>query len=208
MRSGSQWGRFFLTHALSQKEPSPLTPFLEDPMTEIYRFRKTGEKQPESLDYLKKALAIRFPDATIEVYKDDRGRPLTDREDLWVSASHTGEWVFCGLSDEPLGIDAQVVTTVRNRDRLVERFFTKEEADWLKDREEEAFFDLWSRKEAFAKYTGRGIAYGLQRIPTVTEGAPAERIGGVRMTGVKLPDNVFFACAGGKGDLLWIDVRE
>ena len=106
MRSGSQWGRFFLTHALSQKEPSPLTPFLEDPMTEIYRFRKTGEKQPESLDYLKKALAIRFPDATIEVYKDDRGRPLTDREDLWVSASHTGEWVFCGLSDEPLGIDA------------------------------------------------------------------------------------------------------
>ncbi len=177
-------------------------------MTEIYRFRKTGEKQPESLDYLKKALAIRFPDATIEVYKDDRGRPLTDREDLWVSASHTGEWVFCGLSEEPLGIDAQVVTTVRNRDRLVERFFTKEEADWLSGREEEAFFDLWSRKEAFAKYTGRGIAYGLQRIQTVTEGAPAEKIGSVRMTGAKLPDNVYFACAGGKGDLQWIDVRE
>lgn len=191
-----------------EKGPVTLPYFLEKPMTEIYQFRRKEEKQPESLDYLKKALAIRFPDAKIEVYKDENGRPLTNREDLWVSASHTGEWVFCAFSEEPVGIDAQIVTKVRNRERLVERFFTEEEAAWLSDREEEAFFDLWSRKEAFAKYTGRGIAYGLHRIQTVEGGAPAEKIGGVRMTGARRSPDIYFACAGGKGDLAWIDVPE
>ena len=177
-------------------------------MTQIYRFRKPPEEKAESIPYLKKALAICFPGETIEVTKDENGRPLTDREGLWVSASHTGEWVFCGVSEKPLGIDAQIVTKVRNRERLVERFFTEEEAAWLSDREEEAFFDLWSRKEAFAKYTGRGITYGLHRIQTVEGGAPAEKIGGVRMTGARRSPDIYFACAGGKGDLAWIDVPE
>ena len=117
-------------------------------------------------------------------------------------------WVFCGVSDKPLGIDAQIVTTVKNRERIVERFFTKEEAAWLSEREEEVFFDLWSRKEAYAKYTGRGIAYGLERIPTVKDGRPAEEIGGVRMIGARLEEDIYFACAGGSGELRWIDVQE
>ena len=187
---------------------SPPFCFLEKKMTRIYRFRHRGEKPAESRDYLKRALALCFPGCIIEVYKDERGRPLTDREGLWVSASHTGEWVYCGSSEEPLGIDAQIATTVRNRRRIVDRFFTKEEGDWLSGREEEAFFDLWSRKEAFAKYTGKGIAFGLQKIPTVKDGAPAEEIGGVRMRGCRQEDGIYFACAGGKGELEWIDVPD
>lgn len=177
-------------------------------MTRIYRFQHRGEKPAESLDYLKRALALCFPGCIIEVKKDEKGRPLTDREDLWVSASHTGKWVYCGISEEPLGIDAQIVTPVRNRQRIVDRFFTKEEREWLSGREEEAFFDLWSRKEAFAKYTGKGIAYGLQKIPTVEDGDLAEEIGGVRMKGCCQEEGIYFACAGGKGELEWIDVPD
>ena len=41
---------------------------------------------------------------------------------------------------------------------LARRFFTPEEAEWLRSRGEAAFFDLWCAKESWLKYTGRGLS--------------------------------------------------
>jgi 4'-phosphopantetheinyl transferase len=50
---------------------------------------------------------------------------------------------------------------------MAERFFTPAEAAALRslpaDRSSEAFFHIWTRKEAFLKALGLGLSHGLER---------------------------------------------
>ena len=41
------------------------------------------------------------------------------------------------------------------------RFFTPEETGFVKSNGADGFFRLWVRKEAYVKYMGEGISYGL-----------------------------------------------
>ena len=73
--------------------------------------------------------------------------------------SHSGDYVVCGVSDGEVGVDIQ--KWVPFKDRTAERFFAKEEWKLLQEtdveKRTELFYRLWSRKEAYGKYTGQGI---------------------------------------------------
>ena len=67
-----------------------------------------------------------------------------------------------GLSTPSIGID---IECVREYDeKLAERFFTREEQDYLKysGAQDENFTRIWTSKEAYGKYTGGGITDGLK----------------------------------------------
>lgn len=74
------------------------------------------------------------------------------------SLSHSRERVLCALSDEPVGADLQQLRPYNPA--LVRRFFSKEEAAWLEEQQEQdlAFSLLWSLKESYVKFLGSGIA--------------------------------------------------
>ena len=74
------------------------------------------------------------------------------------SLSHSGERVFCALSDEPVGADLQQLRPCNPA--LARRFFSKAEAAWLEEQKEQnlAFSLLWSLKESYVKFLGSGIA--------------------------------------------------
>ena len=118
------------------------------------------------------------------VLKDTRGRPFVESDGLYVSASHSGEWVACAVSDRPVGIDIQ---EERKTDalRILKRFGSPEEVCFLEKEGERAFFEIWCRKEAFSKLVGEGLAYGFGRINTCSEVIADEPGGEYDESGIK-----------------------
>ena len=120
------------------------------------------------------------------------------------SISHTGRkgkmlWAMAVSDDGPVGFDLQEIRPV-DYIKIAERFFTAEEADYIKRLVHEGsagddavlneFYRIWCRKEAFVKYTGRGFAEtGFDSFSVLGEdGTPAEKI---RVCGI---DAVFTEC--------------
>ncbi len=183
------------------------------PMSEIQLFVydiPPGTKT-ESLPYLQKALAAYCAckgwdqEAFRQIRKDEKGRPFVEGEPLFVSATHSGGRVICAVCRERVGIDAEF-PCLRGRTAdyqgIAARFFSPLEQAYVKERGEEGFFEIWVRKEAYMKYTGKGMAYGFRRIPTRDEKGFVKQIRGCRMRFERCGE-MFFACAGGTGALRW-----
>jgi 4'-phosphopantetheinyl transferase len=80
--------------------------------------------------------------------------------------SHSGAHLLIGVSGgRPIGVDVQVIRPgVRCLD-LARRFFSPAERTYIESLApadvDQAFFDLWTLKEAWLKATGAGISGGL-----------------------------------------------
>ena len=66
----------------------------------------------------------------------------------------------------PVGVDIQRVKETR-QEKVAQRYFTADEQEYFKARGDDSFFILWTRKEAYAKYTGRGLNGELSQISTL-----------------------------------------
>ena len=91
---------------------------------------------------------------------NDRGRPYFKNTDIRISISHSGDIWLCALGRNETGIDIERITD-RNHLKIAERFFTPEENRFVASGGADGFFRLWVRKEAYVKYIGKGISYGL-----------------------------------------------
>jgi 4'-phosphopantetheinyl transferase len=94
------------------------------------------------------------------------GKPLlrAPQPGLNFNLSHSGSRAALGVCrTAPLGIDIEAVRQVT--DGLARRFFAAAEVAELEalaaEHQQQAFFRCWTRKEAFLKATGEGIARGL-----------------------------------------------
>ena len=94
---------------------------------------------------------------------------------LHVNWSHSGPFVLCALGNAPVGVDIEVI---RPRTASLPRYaltaseyaqYQANGADWP------AFYALWTRKEAWCKYTGQGLRrqWG-EDIPTGCFSAPTK----------------------------------
>lgn len=117
-----------------------------------------------------------LPPDQIGLTQGPHGKPLlADSESgLAFNLSHTENWALIALGhNAALGIDLEAHRTLP-LDRLADRVLAPSERDWWErvpaPQKEAAFFRLWTRKEAFAKAVGRGIALGLQHIVFGPEG--------------------------------------
>ena len=89
----------------------------------------------------------------------EQGKPQIVNFPKKFNLSHSGDYVVCGVSDGEVGVDIQ--KWIPYKERTAERFFAKEEWRLLQEtdveKRTELFYRLWSRKEAYGKYTGQGI---------------------------------------------------
>ena len=93
-----------------------------------------------------------------EIAIADRGKPYFVESSWHFSISHTGRHVFCALSDEPVGIDAE--EKERKIDlRLAEKILSPSEKVRFEGAEDKraALLRLWVLKEAAAKLSGEGL---------------------------------------------------
>ncbi len=91
------------------------------------------------------------PDAEVSFLA--QGKPvLSGREDCFFSLSHSGRYVICAVGRRPLGADVQKIRPVN---LSISRRFHPAEQAWLETLPEsgraEAFFRIWTRKEAWVK---------------------------------------------------------
>ncbi|MGJ3248333.1 MAG: 4'-phosphopantetheinyl transferase family protein [Elainellaceae cyanobacterium] len=95
------------------------------------------------------------------------GKPLLNASSpsqvLHFNLSHSHEMVLYAVTrDRPVGIDIEYLRRVPNVEQLAHRFFSPIEAAAISalppDQQQTAFFCGWTRKEAYLKATGRGLA--------------------------------------------------
>ena len=111
---------------------------------------------------LNKAVCEVYPDTVLPLrYSyDDKGKPYFLDIDLHFSLSHSGTLAVCAVSDKEIGVDIEKMREVNMA--VADRCFTKEECEYICNSQnvQKAFFEIWTRTEARAKLTGKGIAWG------------------------------------------------
>ncbi len=70
------------------------------------------------------------------------------------------------LSDaDAVGVDAEFVRPIHNRDALMRRLFSDAEREYvLSSGREDAFYQIWCAKEAYVKCTGEGFSHPLSQV--------------------------------------------
>lgn len=106
-----------------------------------------------ALSCLAKLLESRGILPGVRLVRDTNGRPcLPDCPGLDFSVTHSHGIAFCALSDGGrVGIDAEKLRDFPSASRLAARFFAPAEQN-------EEFFRVWTRKEAYLKYLGTGFS--------------------------------------------------
>lgn len=96
-----------------------------------------------------------FEGSSIE--RTDRGKPFFVDIPVEFSLSHSGAMWMCMFSNQPCGLDLQVVEKDRDWQAVCKRRYTAEEQHYVDLWGVEGFYEIWVRKEAFGKCTGSGI---------------------------------------------------
>jgi 4'-phosphopantetheinyl transferase len=111
------------------------------------------------------------------------GKPALDPSDnppgLCFNVSHSGGLaLFAVARGREVGVDVERLRALPRAERIAERFFSAPETTALKavpaERRIEAFFTCWTRKEAYIKARGDGLAHPLNQFAvTLAPGEPA-----------------------------------
>ncbi len=106
------------------------------------------------------------PDEIIFCYSD-KGKPIMKNSNIKFNLAHSGgKAVFAFSENAEVGIDIEYMRELPDALEIAKRFFSDEEFnEFLKVSEDEireAFFNCWTRKEAFIKAVGEGLSYPLK----------------------------------------------
>lgn len=108
-----------------------------------------------------------------------RGKPfLAEETDLFFNLSNSDEMALIALvRGREVGADIEYLKPMPDCEQIAERFFSESERVVLRgipaERKEEAFFNCWTRKEAYLKAVGEGLAAPLDSFDvTLAPGEP------------------------------------
>ncbi len=132
------------------------------------------------------------PAAALQFLYAPRGKPelspCTNPAAVHFNSSHSGEvCVICLSGTGPLGVDIERVRPVPEAEDIAHRYFSAAELQDLSDvplhERERAFFNCWTRKEAYVKAVGDGLFVPLDSFDvTLIPGDPvrmrADRLDG------------------------------
>lgn len=113
----------------------------------------------------------------------ERGKPELAgpfaRSGLRFNLSHSAGLALCALTRERrIGVDIEYVRPLADLEQIADRTFAPREREGIRrlapELRHEAFFNCWTRKEAYVKAIGEGLAHPLDRFSvSLAPGAPA-----------------------------------
>ena len=134
--------------------------------------------------------------------ENEFGKPFIANidSDIHFSLSHSGNILVCAVARFNIGVDCQIVNIkdAARCKKIAERFYSPQEklfldglpdADYISN-----FFKIWTKKEAYIKYTGRGLSQGLSTFSVISP--ESERGDDVRFKRVapELPNMFIYLC--------------
>lgn len=100
----------------------------------------------------------------LEIKKSIHGKPYIPNVPVHFNISHSEDWVVCAISNQNVGIDIECIKDINTNIAL--HFFSREENDFLHNNEGtkklDSFYDIWTLKESYIKWTGLGLKMPLQ----------------------------------------------
>lgn len=95
----------------------------------------------------------------IQIKNLPSGKPVAEvkGKEVFVSITHSGNFVASAVSDTPVGIDLEVK---REYKPTVYKALNEAEREYIAKSKDEAvgFYKIWTAKEAYVKLTGKGLA--------------------------------------------------
>ena len=99
----------------------------------------------------------------IEFGVNEFGKPYCKNiNNFYFNVSHSGDWIVCAVDKGSVGIDVEKISTVIDLG-ISENFFSNKEHDDLLSKIDpfDYFFTLWSLKESYIKFIGKGLSHPL-----------------------------------------------
>ncbi len=138
----------------------------------IARYANESDKRRSVLgEKLAKELLSKVSGRAVEdiVISEEAGKkPISNVKGFDFSISHSGSYVGCAVCDRPIGFDIEEIRPIKLT--AAKRICTPADLDYIydsgtpcfdrcEDRETLArFFEIWTKKEAYIKYLGIGLA--------------------------------------------------
>ena len=96
----------------------------------------------------------------------DYGKPLLASESLRFNLSHSGQLALYAITrHRAIGVDLERLRPIPDATQIAQRFFSAQESKTFQkipqDKKVEAFFNCWTRKEAYIKAIGEGLSHPL-----------------------------------------------
>ncbi|QHI71238.1 4'-phosphopantetheinyl transferase family protein [Aminipila terrae] len=125
----------------------------------VYIYDGKEHKGKAGEELLRKALKDYSGNAYtgIVIKREKYGKPYFENIPVQFSISHSGQIWVCLMADFNVGIDIQFYKNLKY-EKIAERFFTENEIEYIHQKGIDGFFQVWTRKEAYVKYTGNGFA--------------------------------------------------
>jgi 4'-phosphopantetheinyl transferase len=116
--------------------------------------------------------ATEFNNRQLEFSVNAYGKPfLINDPHIHYNISHTGNYIACAVANEPVGIDVELIKPADLK--IAERFFTPDETKYIKAGDQSIrFYEVWTKKESFVKWEGKGLSNPLPSFSIFDSGEP------------------------------------
>ncbi|MBE6888627.1 MAG: 4'-phosphopantetheinyl transferase superfamily protein [Ruminococcaceae bacterium] len=132
------------------------------------------------------SMALSIPFWKLNFGYSEYGKPYIEGfESYSFSVSHSGGYVAFIDSTEDIGIDIQLI---QGKNKYAARFFTENEQLYAAQ-SDNAFFEVWTRKEAYIKMLGIGLSHGLRSFDVLDDSL------GCCFTTKKLQHHIISVCS-------------
>ena len=142
---------------------------------ERFRFERDQRRFTVARGSLRAILAtyVNLDPARLSFAYSSRGKPtlaeLDASNSLHFNLTHSDELAVLAITRAcPLGIDVEHIRPLNDASGIADRFFSARESQGLAalpvTEKPAAFFNLWTRKEAWLKATGDGISESLDKV--------------------------------------------
>lgn len=91
---------------------------------------------------------------TVGIVREEGKKPRFDCEDVFFNLSHSHGVIMLGISHTPIGVDIEKIRSVD-----FEKF------DFVEAKDEDEFFERWTERESYLKFTGEGLRALRTKIP-------------------------------------------
>ncbi len=165
---------------------------------EGYKTRGTTEELvQQSLERFIKETGMDLCGRSRDILRTGKGKPYFKELPVSFSVSHTANTWVCIMDagTDQIGVDIQNIREY-NFGKIAGRYYTAAEQQYTEENGSDGFFEIWTRKEAYAKYTGMGLGSYLAEIDTLESREPV-------FIDLEISDSIKGACCVKEKGQLW-----
>ena len=110
-----------------------------------------------------------------QIIQNKYGKPyIKDREGFFYNLSHSGNYVVLAFGNSEIGIDVQRHSAGTDIKMIAESCFACDEKEYVLQNEmlaTERFYEIWTGKESYLKYLGKGLSEDMRSFSVLKQGA-------------------------------------